>query len=69
MNCFTFSVAYFINMEIIFYLQNFLKKKTSQNFGKFLIYFIGIAKTTPSKISVQFLPSPVASFLAMTGKF
>ena len=68
MNCFTFSVACFTNLEIIFNLQNLLKK----NFPKFREVsnlFIGFAKTTPSKISVQFLPSPVASFLAMTGKF
>lgn len=38
MNCFTFSVAYFTNLEIIFNLQNLLKKKTSRKFGKFLIY-------------------------------
>ena len=68
MNCFTFSVAYFTNLEIIFNLQNLLKK----NFPKFREVsnlFIGISKTTPSKNTVKFLPPPVASFLAMTGEF
>ena len=65
MNCFTFSVAYFTNLEIIFNLQ----RKNFPKFREVSNLFIRIAKTTPSKNSVKFLPSPVASFLAMTGKF
>jgi len=35
MNCFTFSVAYFTNLEIIFNLQNLLKKKLPKISGSF----------------------------------